>query len=52
MNKTDNDFINKEEKELLHIIESILFAIGDKVHIDTIKEVLGINNKYLSLIHI
>lgn len=46
MNKTDNDFINKEEKELLHIIESILFAIGDKVHIDTIKEVLGINNKY------
>ncbi len=44
--KNKNEFINKDENELLHIIESILFAIGDKVHIDTIKKVLNINEKY------
>ncbi|WP_329381290.1 SMC-Scp complex subunit ScpB [Anaerofustis butyriciformans] len=42
----NNEFINKDENELLHIIESILFAVGDKVHIDTIKKVLNINEKY------
>lgn len=42
----NNEFINKNENELLHIIESILFAVGDKVHIDTIKKVLNINEKY------
>ena len=42
----NNEFINKDKNELLHIIESILFAVGDKVHIDTIKKVLNINEKY------
>ena len=41
-----SDFINKDENELINIIESILFAVGDKVHIDTIKKVLNINEKY------
>jgi len=47
LNNSD-EFINKDEKELMHIIESILFAIGDRVHINTIKDVLGVSQKYAS----
>ena len=46
MSNISNDFINKDEQELMHIIESILFAVGDRVNIKTIKEALDISEKY------
>lgn len=43
---SETSFINENEKEYLNIIESILFAVGDRVEISAIAQALDVTDAY------